>query len=507
MSDTKMILDRITALRRRLDQNTAHSQTDADYSQQQGASVSSGSVLAGRLGLLERRVAEGARQNASLESILRSGGVGEGNQPPAGTPPMPAVLTAKARRLLQRGRELLHRLRDLADDLEPVEGKADETRPKVPRLLIEGDPLPSLYHETLAMTDVALRLVQTFPNSASGQLRLCNGLAGIFDDVEQRTHRISAALTKRRLERDRLHDLATTLSRLAVEQGEESKVLVALADQLIQEARRGMALSFYDPCSRADGAEPAYAIACHSLTVAGVMARLVRHDPEFRSRQQEAVLAALIHDVGMLRIPSESWLHAGPLDDSQRRMMESHCSYGAEAAARLFPDRPMLRDAVAGHHERLDGTGYPDGLREVQIAPLTRLLAVCDVYAALCVARLHRPAKDTRTAVADTLVLAEQSRLDAPCAERLLQLSFYPVGTVVELADGQTGIVTATHSCKQDLNAPARPVVALLTNRHGELLPHPQYVDLAQCEDRSIVRSLPVRERHELLGHRYPELV
>jgi hypothetical protein len=174
-------------------------------------------------------------------------------------------------------------------------------------------------------------------------------------------------------------------------------------------------------------------------------------------------------------------------------------------AVRLLPTGSWLARATAGHHERLDGTGYPAGLRDSQIEPLTRLLAVCDIYAAMCCPRPHRPALETRTALTDTLLLAEQGALDRFQAERLLVLSFYPVGTVVELADGATGVVVATHQDRRDLNALARPVVALLTTSQGQLLPAPRYLDLAECEGRSIVRSLPLAERRELLGRRYPE--
>ena len=174
--------------------------------------------------------------------------------------------------------------------------------------------------------------------------------------------------------------------------------------------------------------------------------------------------------------------------------------------APLLLDAPWLAEAVCGHHERLDGTGYPDGLRENQIKPLTRLLAVCDVYASLCTPRPQRPALDTRTALTDTLLLAEQGLLDRAYAERLLLLTFYPVGSVVELTDGAVGVVVATHLGRRDLNTPARPVLALLTDGQGRLLPGPRHVDLAECESRSIVRTLPREERRQRLGRRYPNL-
>jgi hypothetical protein len=173
----------------------------------------------------------------------------------------------------------------------------------------------------------------------------------------------------------------------------------------------------------------------------------------------------------------------------------------------LLPDGAWLAEATLAHHERLDGTGYPSGWRELQLAPLTRLVAVCDVYAALCAPRLHRAARDTRTALADTLLLAEQGALDRYHAERLLQLSFYPVGSVVELGDGAVGVVVATHLGRRDLQTPARPVVALLTDGQGRPLSGPQYLDLAQAEGRSIVRTLSRSERREVLSRSHPELV
>ena len=114
---------------------------------------------------------------------------------------------------------------------------------------------------------------------------------------------------------------------------------------------------------------------------------------------------------------------------------------------------------------------------------------------------------DTRTALTDTLLLAEQGNVDRFQAERLLQLSFYPVGSVVELSDGAVGLVVAIHLSRRDLNTPARPVLALLTDGDGLPLPRPQHVDLAQCASRSVVRTLPRMERSDLLGGRYPELV
>jgi HD-GYP domain-containing protein (c-di-GMP phosphodiesterase class II) len=278
---------------------------------------------------------------------------------------------------------------------------------------------------------------------------------------------------------------------------------VGLADYLLDEVKQSAPVRFL----HAPASSPAEFIAAHSITSARVLARLIRHDPDWQRCAHDAMVGALLKDVGMLSVEPELLATPGPLSDDQQRTVEAHCRIGSERVANHLPSTAMLCEAIAGHHERLDGTGYPAGLRQGQVGPLSRLLAVADVYAAMCCPRPHRPALDPRTAMTETLLLAEKGKLDRNIAERLLHLSFYPVGSVVELADGSVGVVVASHMAPPETHTPARPVVALLTESDGHLLPSPHHIDLAECEGRSIVRALPESQRRHLLGRRYPELV
>jgi hypothetical protein len=351
------------------------------------------------------------------------------------------------------------------------------------------------------MTDSALRTIPLLPDTATAQLHLSEGLEAVLDVVAARLQTLTAGLQRQREEAGRVGQLAALLTALEAGQAPGPQPFLKLAEEVVADARECGPLRFLE----ADPGQPVRFVAAHSLTVARVLARVVRHDPDLRARPVEAVLAALLHDAGMLRVPPAVLAHPGPLDGEQRRSLEAHCHQGAALVAPLLPDAGWLREAVAGHHERLDGTGYPGGLRDPQLQPLTRLLAVCDVYAALCGPRPHRPPRETRTALADTLLLAEQGLLDRRHAECLLHLSFYPVGTAVELADGSVGVVVATPGPRRDLNSPARPVVAVLTDEQGRPLPLPRHLDLAQCDGHSIVRTLSPAERRELMGERFPE--
>jgi hypothetical protein len=73
------------------------------------------------------------------------------------------------------------------------------------------------------------------------------------------------------------------------------------------------------------------------------------------------------------------------------------------------------------------------------------------------------------------------------------------------MADGSTGVVVAAPTNQHNANAPARPVVALVTDPYNRYLPAPRYLDLAQADHHSIVRTLTPAERRRLLGSRYPE--
>jgi hypothetical protein len=477
MSDTQVLLSKIAALRQRLEQA-------------QGLIKDAGSAAASLLDggpdpvtVLERKVAAGARQHGLLDAGLRQLPGGPGGEGAA----LPAQLTARAARLLRRCGELLGQLRSLAEEPLLQQG--------------EGDPLAALYRETAAMTDTVLRTVQAFPEAPSAQIRLCEGLEVILGVVADRLATLAGAVEGRRRDRGRLDALAALLAALASGGPAELAPLTALAEGVLDDAQQALPLRWLSW-----GAEdPARFVAAHGLMTAQVCARLTRHDPDWRSRPLEPILAALVHDVGMLRVPAATLAKAGPLDDAERRAVEAHAALGAEAVARLAPQAAWLVEAVAGHHERLDGTGYPAGLRDAQLRPLVRLLAVCDVYAALTSPRPHRPALETRTALTDTLLAAEKGALDRHQAERLLQLSFYPPGTAVELADGALGVVVATHAGRRDLGTPARPVVALVTDARGQSLPAPVHLDLAECEGRSVLRGLTPPERRELLGKHHPE--
>jgi putative nucleotidyltransferase with HDIG domain len=133
------------------------------------------------------------------------------------------------------------------------------------------------------------------------------------------------------------------------------------------------------------------------------------------ARLRELATGGLLHDIGKLSVPDEVLKKPGALDDAEYALVQKHTVWGDALLGRLgFSTR--IRDLVRDHHERLDGTGYPNGATALSLE--TRVLAVCDVYDALRSDRVYREAWVHERAIALLRDEAE-SKFDARCVEAL----------------------------------------------------------------------------------------
>lgn len=143
---------------------------------------------------------------------------------------------------------------------------------------------------------------------------------------------------------------------------------------------------------------------------------------------EDLYLFASLHDLGKVAIPDEILRKEGPLDPRERLVMDTHVDRGSALVEQMIqglhlaasPKVEMLRQVVAGHHELLDGSGYPLGLRGEQIALEARIVAVADIYDALTQARVYKPAMPVPDAEAMLQAMADRGRLDRSCVQALL---------------------------------------------------------------------------------------
>jgi putative nucleotidyltransferase with HDIG domain len=144
----------------------------------------------------------------------------------------------------------------------------------------------------------------------------------------------------------------------------------------------------------------------HTRRVALLAARIGEELKLPASLRRDLAVGGLLHDVGKLSVPLEILQKPGPLDDGEFAEIRKHPEAGRKLLDELggFPE--TVRRLVSDHHERLDGTGYPTGLRDDELPIETRILAVCDVYDALVSDRVYRAAWTPERALA---LLQEES--------------------------------------------------------------------------------------------------
>jgi len=140
-----------------------------------------------------------------------------------------------------------------------------------------------------------------------------------------------------------------------------------------------------------------------------------------RQQQKQLSLAAKLHDIGKFSIPEAILNKPGRLSASEYELVRGHPEIGEHILAPIIRNRAVLA-AIRGHHERLDGGGYPDGLRGDQIPLLARIISIADCYDALTTSRAYRPARLEAEAL-DALRLGAGSQFDPVLIEAFLSLN------------------------------------------------------------------------------------
>jgi putative nucleotidyltransferase with HDIG domain len=150
----------------------------------------------------------------------------------------------------------------------------------------------------------------------------------------------------------------------------------------------------------------------HSLLVSGIASRFGLALGLPAGERQTLTAAALVHDIGKIRISTELLDKIGPLNDAEFAIVKRHPEIGADFLAGAGLD-PRIVAAVRHHHEYLDGSGYPDGLSGAAIPGVVRLLTICDIFGALVEQRSYKLPVPSDEAYRRLEAMAADGKLDA----------------------------------------------------------------------------------------------
>ncbi|MGB5540947.1 MAG: HD-GYP domain-containing protein [Gammaproteobacteria bacterium] len=221
-----------------------------------------------------------------------------------------------------------------------------------------------------------------------------------------------------------------------------------------------------------------------------------RHLGLEKSSIENLALGGLLLDIGKTGLPQELLHKKGPLNPEEFGQIQTHVDLGVKILANskqpgsggIIPMEAL--QMVATHHERADGSGYPQSLANNEIPLFGRIAGIVDSYDAMNSRRPHldADAKPPHEAIAELYAL-RGGKFQAELIEHFIQaVGLYPTGSLVELSTGEVGAVVAINGLRR-----LRPSVILLLDKDKEPLPQFVMMDLSQAsEDITVAHGLPV---------------
>ncbi len=230
----------------------------------------------------------------------------------------------------------------------------------------------------------------------------------------------------------------------------------------------------------------------HSLNVTVYTLALANELDFSNSKIEQIGIGALLHDLGKTKIPKSILNKPNQLTDLEFDVIKEHTIYGYDLIKSATSLTEEVKYCVVQHHERLNGSGYPYGLKGQNIHPYAQILAVTDVFDAVTSNRVYRPGILPHEGL--EVLYSGSGEFFQPEYVDLFRknISIYPNGTYVELSTGEKGIVA-----KQNKHLPDRPTIRIVESREGSLHKSAVYeIDLATRMDvlitNSNIRTVPV---------------
>jgi len=179
----------------------------------------------------------------------------------------------------------------------------------------------------------------------------------------------------------------------------------------------------------------------HSVAVCAMMVALSKQLGLDEEQTRSAGLSGLLHDLGKAAMPMEVLNKPGKLTDAEFNIIKTHPEEGYRLLLSGNKVDPMAMDVCLHHHEKMDGSGYPKGLKGDEISLFAKMGAVCDVYDAITSNRPYKAGWDPAESLRK---MAEWSNghFDPKVFQGFVKsLGIYPVGSLVRLTSGRLGVV------------------------------------------------------------------
>lgn len=219
----------------------------------------------------------------------------------------------------------------------------------------------------------------------------------------------------------------------------------------------------------------------HSVAVCALMIALARELQCDEAACRVAGLAGLLHDIGKISIPLDILNKPGKLSDAEFDTVKSHPERGHALLVKGGAASAEVLDVCLHHHERFDGSGYPDRLAGEQISLLARMGAVCDVYDAITSNRPYKAGWDPAESI--SRMISWKGHFDPKVLSAFIQvIGIYPTGSLVRMRSGRLAVVIEQHRTHF-----TKPVVKVFHCLQKQVALTPQTIDLALPAERDAI--------------------
>ncbi len=230
----------------------------------------------------------------------------------------------------------------------------------------------------------------------------------------------------------------------------------------------------------------------HSVAVCAMMVALAKQVGLSEEHTRSAGMAGLLHDLGKAAIPLAVLNKPGKLTDDEFEVIKSHPVEGYNMLKEGGNVEDSVLDACLHHHEKIDGSGYPDKLKGDEITLIARMTAICDVYDAITSDRPYKRGWDPSESLRR---MAEWTKghFDPRLFQAFVKsIGIYPVGSLVRLTSGRIAVVM-----EQGEKSLTTPRVKVFFSTKSDLRIPPEVVDLADpdCSEKIVAREDPDKWR------------
>jgi HD-GYP domain-containing protein (c-di-GMP phosphodiesterase class II) len=229
----------------------------------------------------------------------------------------------------------------------------------------------------------------------------------------------------------------------------------------------------------------------HSVAVCAMMVGLSKQLGLDEEQTRLAGMAGLMHDLGKALMPMEVLNKPGKLTDAEFAIIKTHPVEGHRMLLTGKDVHPLVLDVCLHHHEKIDGSGYPKGLKADEISLFAKMGAVCDVYDAITSNRPYKAGWDPAESLRKMAEWAK-GHFDAKVFQAFVKsLGIYPIGSLVKLTSGRLGVVV-----EQGAKSLTTPVIKVFFSTKSNMRIVPELVDLSQSNTEKIVsREDPAKWR------------